>query len=260
MTQDLLAQASAVLSKEMARFGAAGATPAPGAPMTLTPAVQALGDAATARTGPACPVTAATVPSASPGWEQVRRQAHELLAGLLGSAASGPGGVGLPSDLQRLTGRSCPVTKAVFPLQGFDLEKDRIRRQAHEFIETLLITFSQSTGEKGLPAEDKVPMIHGAAPVPAGGEARASLKLANEESAPIDVVLYCTNLVADSGYEIPALRVTAVPRSGTIPAKGELELEVRVAIPAQSPAGTYCGLIQAMGSKYAKAVLSVDVL
>ena len=135
-----------------------------------------------------------------------------------------------------------------------------MRRRAHEFIETLLITFNQATGEKGLPTEDKVPLLRCAAPVPAGGEARASLLVANEEPTPSEVSLYCTNFVADSGYEIPGLRVHMHPRRTTIPANGQATFEIRIAVLQQTPPGTYSGLVQAMGNKYLKAVLSVEVM
>jgi len=258
---DLLKQASAILSREMARLAGAplgavpNAAPAPVAPLTpnLTGGVAGLG----AR---ACPVTGAAVPLPGAQNDRLQQQAHELLAALLGALGAGSGSLGSAGDAQGLAGRVCPVTKATVPVGGFEIEKDRIRRQAHEFIETLLITFSEATGEKGLPAEDKVPMIRGVAPVPAGGDARASLKISNEEASAADVSFYCTNLTADTGYEIPALRVAITPRRATIPPKGEATFEIKVAIPHQSPAGTYSGLIQAMGSKYAKAVLSVDVL
>jgi hypothetical protein len=46
----------------------------------------------------------------------------------------------------------------------------------------------------------------------------------------------------------------------TIPASGEVTFEIRIAVPQQAPAGAYSGLIQATGSRYVKAVLSVDVL
>jgi len=98
------------------------------------------------------------------------------------------------------------------------------------------------------------------APVQAGAEASATMKVANDENTPSDVTLYCTNFVADSGHEIPSLRVTVSPRRATIPAKGEAGFEIKIAVPQQTRDGTYSGLVQAMGCKYVKAVLSVEVL
>jgi len=137
---------------------------------------------------------------------------------------------------------------------------DLLRRQAHEFVESLLVTFSRASSEKPAPYEEQVPLLRCVAPVQAGSEGRATMRVANDEETPSNVALYCTNFVADSGYEIPSLRVTVSPRTVTIPAKGDTTFEIKIAVSQQTPAGIYCGLIQAMGSKYVKAVLSVEVL
>ena len=166
-------------------------------------------------------------------------------------------GAATPGYLQGLAGHVCPITKATVPVGMFDI--DQLRKQAHAFIETLLITFNDATGEKGLPAEDKVPQLQCEAPVQAGSEARAILTVGNEEATPSDVALYCTNFIADSGYELPALKIAVSPRRETIPPGGEATFQIRIAVPQQTPAGTYSGLVQAMGTKYVKAVLSVEV-
>jgi hypothetical protein len=108
--------------------------------------------------------------------------------------------------------------------------------------------------------QEHIPLVGCSAPAQAGGEASTTMAVANEESTPSDVTLYCTNFVADSGHEIPSLRVAISPRMITIPAKGQATFEIKVAVPQQTPAGIYSGLIQAMGSRYVKAVLSVEVL
>jgi hypothetical protein len=201
--------------------------------------------------GARCPVTHATVPSAPPGPEGLQRQAHELLESVLklrnpGIPEAGP------------SGKSSPLMHAS-PLT-FPVERDELRRRAHELIETLLITFNEATGEKGLPAENQVPLLACAAPVQPGGAAKASLQIANEEGTPAEVTLYSTNFVADNGYDIPSLRVTILPRVISIPAGGKAEFEITIAVPQQTPKGYYSGLIQAMGSKYFKAVLSLEIL
>jgi hypothetical protein len=261
----LLGQASALLSREALKLPAAtlgklgGHYPA-GAPEALAHGAPPAPDLA----GHQCPLTGAVVPGAGAEKPDLRRQAHELLAALLPGAAHQPGGAaahsagaypGLPAGLAQ---HKCPMTGATAP--AFPLDRDRLRRQAHEFIETLLITFNEATGEKGLPAEDKVPLLFCAAPVQAGNEARAMLTVVNDETTPSDVTLYSTNFVADSGYEIPALRVNASPRRVSIPAKGQASFEIRIQVPQQAPTGIYSGLIQAMGTKFVKAVLSVQVL
>jgi hypothetical protein len=204
----------------------------------------------------------------------VRRQGHELVGAILPASAGAAGGdvattagtdpssvsplaAGMGNEIRRLAGKICPITGAAVPIAPFD--RDLLRRQAHEFIEALLVTFNQATGEKPAPFEDQVPLLRCAAPVAAGQEALAEMRVVNEEGTPSEVALYCTNFVADSGYEIPSSRVTVSPRRVTIAANGEASFVITIAISPQTPAGTYSGLIQAMGSRYVKAVLSVEV-
>jgi len=223
-----------------------------------------------------CPVTGVSaLPSASsagaPPAGDLRRQAHELVGALL--SLWNPGASGAMPDPARATpaglnlgefypqawaGKRCPETNSLVPT--FALERDQLRRRAHEFIETLLITFNEATGEKGLPAQDQVPLLHCAAPVTPGDKGRATLTVANEETSPCEVTLYSTNFTAERGYEIPSLRVTILPRVVAIPAQGKVDFEIQIDVPQQTPRGYYCGLIQAMGSRYFKAVLSMEVL
>jgi hypothetical protein len=144
-------------------------------------------------------------------------------------------------------------------LLGGGADGDRLRRQAHEFIETLLTTFAGGAPEDRGGGDDQVPLLRSPAPVQAGNTTRAKFVVANEEDTPSEVTPYCTDFVSDSGHEIPALRVTVLPRRATIPAKGEMTFEIEVAVPPQTPAGFYSGLIQAMGNRYVKAVLMVEV-
>jgi hypothetical protein len=162
-----------------------------------------------------------------------------------------------------MVGRVCPVTGAAIPLSPPD--SGQLRQQAHELVETLLAMLGQPMASKAAPYgaaayEDRVPLLRCVAPVQAGAEAFATMKVANDENTASDVTLYCSNFVADSGHEIPSLRVTVSPRRVTIPAKGEAGFEIKIAVPQQTGAGTYSGLVQAMGCKYVKAVLSVEVL
>lgn len=236
---DLLALASSVLAREAVRVAQTAGTPSGlPAPGTTGAPLPMAGDLASLA-GRICPVTGAALPLPGADKDVLRRQGHDLLGSLQGLLAQPTGGFG------------------GIPLAGLD--RDRIRRQAHELIETLLITFSEATDETGLPADDRVPLLSCAAPVPAGGAARATLRVANDEATPSTVTLYTTNFVADCGYEIPALRVSTSPRMATIPAKSEGLFEITIAVPPQTPAGIYSGLIQAMGSKYLKSVLMVEV-
>jgi hypothetical protein len=210
--------------------GSSAAGSEPGTPAASNAAESLIGIAARI-----CPVTGATVPLSSPDPSRLRQQAHELVAGLLG-------GSGQPG--QFLTAGS---------------DGDRLRRQAHEFIESLLATFSGGRREKGGAADDQVPLLRSPAPVQAGQAARVGFGVANEEDTPSEVTLYCTDFISDSGHEIPALRITVLPRRATIPAKSDAEFEIEVAVPQQTPPGSYSGLIQAMGNRYVKAVLMIEV-
>jgi hypothetical protein len=267
---NLLSRAASVLASEMSRAPGVASTPL----YPQTPVGNALPNVEGSLPnlqGKACPVSGAHVPIPGTGKPDARKQAHELLGTLF--AAFGPSGYSLaggghPSPLQSPAysgknpespaGAACPITHAQLPVGGFD--KDQLRRRAHEFIDTLLVTFRDATDEDGVVAENKVPLLQCASPVQAGAAARVTLTVANEEPTPSEVSLYCTNFVTDSGNEIPSLRVSSSPRLATIPAHGRAEFEIRIAVPQQTPTGTYSGLIQAMGSKYVKAVLSVQVL
>jgi hypothetical protein len=189
----------------------------------------------------------------------IQREASRLPGGAPGQLPLGvPGVSGIRETLTGIAGRICPVTGAAVPVGRPD--KSRLRQQAHELIEALLGGFAtEGSYERPAAYENQVPLIECVAPVDAGGTAVARMNVANDEDAPTDVSLYCTNFVADSGYELPSTRVTVAPRRTTIPARGSAPFEITIAVPSQTPAGFYSGLVQATGCKYVKAVLSVQV-
>jgi len=229
---DLVNQASALMNREGARMygGSAGARPAPGAP-----ALPNVPDSLAGIASRICPVTGAAVPLAPPDKSRLRQQAHELLAGLLGGGGQ--------------------------PGQWFSVgsDADRLRRQAHELLETLVATFAGGPRATPGAADERVPLLRSAAPVQAGRSTRVGFCVSNEEDTPSQVTLYCTDFISDAGHEIPALKVTMLPRHATVPAKGYVDFEIEVAVPQQTPPGFYSGLIQAMGNRYVKAVLMVEV-
>jgi hypothetical protein len=191
-------------------------------------------------------------------------QAHELLAGVFAVFGQGSPLTGAYSGVPSAhTGpqagghRKCPVTHAAVPFGGFD--PGSLQSKAHELIEMLMAAFAQPRYSDNPQAEDRVPLIHCPAPVQAGTDGCASFTILNDEPTPSEVTLYASNFIADSAYEIPAVRVSASPRTRTIPAGGRETFEIKIAVPQQTPAGIYSGLIQAMGTKYVKAVLSVEV-
>jgi hypothetical protein len=137
---------------------------------------------------------------------------------------------------------------------------DELRRQAAQLLETLLGALAQGKHSTEASNEDRVPLVRALAPVNAGSLALASIRVTNEETAPSSVSLYTTNLVADSGYELPSLLVSIAPRCATIPPRGTATFEIKVSVPAQAPPGFYSGLVQATGCKYVKAVVMFEVL
>jgi hypothetical protein len=196
--------------------------------------------------------------------EEVAANGMAPLATSVGGSPDGPSSSLTP--LAAEAGRAIRETAdRLYPLTGGAVpfampQRDRLRRQAHELIDALLVTFRQATDEQGAHYIDQVPLVQCSAAVAAGARATATLRVVNDEQTPAEVALYSTNFIADGGYEIPSLRVTATPRCATIAAKGEATFEVSVAVEQQTPAGSYSGLIQAMGCKYVKAVLVVEVL
>lgn len=245
---DFLSKASAVLAREGGRLQ--------GGPVDHGPHLrESAPDREESLIGIAariCPVTGAALPLRAADQGTLRRQAHELVAALLGGLRRpGEGLAGVTG------GRAGSPAGWALPMGGGD--GDRLRRQAHELIETLLMTFSGGTGQKEPTAQDQVPLLRFAAPVQAGHEGSVVFHVINEEATPSEVTLYCTDFISDSGHEIPALRVTVLPRRTIISPKGEAAFEIKLAVPQQTPAGHYSGLIQAMGNRFVKAVLMVGV-
>jgi hypothetical protein len=192
--------------------------------------------------------------SALPGDLDIVGRALAILAREAGTVA--------PAVLAPLTGlvpAAAPSSQAPGDVPALGAlpttDLDRLRRQVHEVLETALAAFSP----KGPPPDDRVPLLRCATAVRAGEEASVVVRVFNEEDGPSNVHLYSTNLVADSGYDIPSARVTCSPRRVTIPPRGEAAFEVKIAVPAQAPAGVYSGLIQAAAALYVKAVVSVEV-
>jgi hypothetical protein len=260
VSTDLLGQATNVLRRELARLPSVlSAVPVISSFSSTPPEPTRAG---TQVAEGECPVTGVAPSGGKYDKHGLRSQAHELLAGVLtllyAPAPGNPARPGPEGALQHLRGTKCPITGAELPTGGLD--RDRVRRQAHTLIETLLVTLNDATQEQGLPAEDRVPLIHCAAAVQPGSVGHASLTIANEERSAAQVTLYSSDFVADTGFEIPALRVTFSPRTANIPGSGQHRFEIAIGVSQQTPRGVYSGLVQAAGSRYVKAVVSVEVL
>ena len=240
----LLTQASTVISRESARLYGGGPGEA-GVPVPSVPVASTAGESLIGIAARICPVTGAALPSTPPDANRLRQQVHEVVAAVLGGAGQ-DGHFLKRSD-----------------------DADRLRRQVHELIETLLATSSGGRNENGNGidnahanggAAEQVPFMRISAPVPAGRSGRIEFRVANEEATPSEVTLYATDFISDSGHEIPALRFTVTPRRSSVPPKGEVQCAIELAVPQQTPPGFYSGLIQAMGNRYVKAVLMIEVI
>jgi hypothetical protein len=115
-----------------------------------------------------------------------------------------------------------------------------------------------STGAAA-PPEEQVPLVYCDAVVSAGGTALARVRISNQSDSACSAALYCTNFVTDTGYEIPSVRVSVSPRQVLLPARAAADFEISIAVPEQTPAGSYSGLIRALGSRDFRVVLSVEV-
>jgi hypothetical protein len=192
------------------------------------------------------------------GLSTIVERAAAVLAKELSRGPGNPGGAApsLPS-LGSLPQGTLPSGFDVFSRRtqsNEGLEFDRLRRQVHEVVEAFLNGIVPRA-----PATQQVPLLHAAAAVDPGGEAVAFIRVANEDVEAADVSLYCTNFVADSGHEIPALHARFTPRVARIAPHAEVTFEMKVSVPLQASAEVFSALVQATGAKYVKAVVSVEV-
>ena len=229
---DLLRQASAILEREAQRLSPAlaGGLPAlSGAvPIGAPGGAPSLGDFRQPT-----PVLGAAAPLPGTDDNRLKQQADDLLAGILTGFGQSPGGV---PDLGGL------------------------RKQAQDFFETLLLTLNERRGAKSVPVDNRVPLLQCEAPVQAGTEARAVLTVSNEETTSSDVTLVLHKFRRRLRTRPLGAQSDLLPRKVTIPAGSEATFQIRIAVPLQIATGVYSGLIQAMGSRYVKAVLSLEVL
>lgn len=135
---------------------------------------------------------------------------------------------------------------------------DECRQRAVEAITALLATAGpaalQSMPALGFPWR----AVSGS--IDPGAPASVPLTIDNTEGRPITVTFYSTDLIGDSGYHIPANLISFDPSSQTIPPGSRGTTRMNVAVPIQAMAGSYSGLVQAVGFPAAKAVVTLDVL
>lgn len=93
----------------------------------------------------------------------------------------------------------------------------------------------------------------------AGRLATTALGLVNQTDNPALVVLRATNLVDDTGQEIPSAFVNFSPISLTLAPRTESPVTVTVQVPSDARPGIYRGLIRAAGLEGAQAAITVNV-
>jgi hypothetical protein len=103
-----------------------------------------------------------------------------------------------------------------------------------------------------------LPMLRPAVAEP-GRIATTALGLVNDALEPAAVALRATSLVSPSGDEIPAALVTFDPSQPTLQPNAETPVRVAVRVPETARPGTYTGLVQAVGTRATRALLSLEV-
>lgn len=164
--------------------------------------------------------------------DQLRRQASDLVEGLLSLVIGAvvPGGPGGPGGLPRYP---AAVADAAEPMK---------------------LVMAPSA-----PAPGFAPIINPPAAVKAGDVAKIPLTVTNEGATPLDVSFFSSDLVGDSGFGVPARKITVSPRVRSLQPGEVTTFEISVPIPQQTPPGTYTGIIQAAALEYLRAVLTVPV-
>ena len=93
-----------------------------------------------------------------------------------------------------------------------------------------------------------------------GDDASVPLTVDNPEDRPVTLTFYSTDLVGDSGYQIPAHLISFDPPSQTVPPRSRATTRMNVAVPLQAIAGVYSALVQSVGLASTKAVVTLDIL
>jgi hypothetical protein len=106
---------------------------------------------------------------------------------------------------------------------------------------------------------DDVALLGSRTPTAAGSTASLPLTLANDDAVPIALAFQATDLLSSAGGAIPGRQVSFAPAQLTLPAGGQGTVQIRVAVPAGIPAGTYAGLVQAIGDDSVRSVISLEI-
>ena len=208
---------------------------------------------------------------------EASRMASQLAMPVLPSAASGiapvgpgdapreggpgawPAAAGLGTEIHRLGALVEPVIGATVPVPPPDMDLlattiSRVHRVAARHVQP-------GHGREGGALRGSGPAhpVHG--PRPGGGEAVATMVVANDEDTPSEVSLFLhQNFAADSGHgNLIGSRHGLAPNPRSPEPGGRPPRKSDAAVPQQAAARTCSGLIQATRTRYVKAVLSVEV-
>jgi hypothetical protein len=148
---------------------------------------------------------------------------------------------------------------------------EKIRLQASELVESFLslLGFAAAPGlapparspalHTGADSDGAVPLFRAPGRVRAGSRATVALTVNNDAATEAALTFHSTALIGGSGYDISASYVSFSPRVVLLPPGGAAEVEATIAIPPQTPSGTYSALVQGMPSVGVRAVIAVAV-
>ena len=231
------ALAPSILS-QVAPSIAAGVGPAiaPFSPF-LPQAVPPFAPTSLAQAMPATPPTAsAPAGMFPPSIEALRKQAVDWIDSLLALVTAGVAAVPVTSNLVAVgTGSASVPTSSPAPASTVPAAPAASRGAAG-----MLSTLSTMAAS-------------------AGQVVAATLRIANDGVIDAPVGFIASDLVGDSGARIPASAITFAPGVAVVAAQAVRAIDVFVAIPEATPAGTYTGLLQLIGQPLARSLLAVDV-
>lgn len=150
---------------------------------------------------------------------------------------------------------------------------DELRDQARSLMDTLARTLGvppdrlsrlvtqtpADSNARGNGSSATVLLLTSSQAVGAGGVARVSVRLANDDTEKDECVLTSTDLIGLSGNRIPCSHVRISPVRAIIPAQGATDIAIEVRIPSGTPAGNYTGLVQADDGEPLRALVIVSV-
>ena len=153
----------------------------------------------------------------------------------------------------------------------------RFRQDAHEIVDLAVdvlsgaltslgglaksaVSVRDQGGGDGGRAPSRVPTLVMPASVSPGSKADVAMSVENDSDQPTEPFeLNASDLISGSGDRIAASQVKFTPRSLKIRPASTAKIVVELAVPAQTPPGTYSGLLQATKLEPVRAVLVVTV-